>query len=685
MKEESWELKEGYPNLSGASYLAHYCSFNFTLYSKDADAVTLLLYGATDFIIPVYTYRLDKFLNKSHSIWHCLIQEKDIKDAKYYAYRIEGPYNPSQGLRFDHEKILLDPFAKGVFFPPRFSRAAALLPGNNEGKAPLGVLTHKEKFDWGHDHRPRHSSHAIIYEMHVKAFTNRSNSGVGEKNKGTFMGVVEKIPYLKELGVTIVELLPIFQNDPQDDESFWGYMPLNFFSPKRSFASTEDIEELKNEFKAMVKALHEAEIEVILDVVYNHTVEKDETGPTYSFRGIDNESYYLLTPDKKEYRNDTGTGNVLRCAHPYVRKLIMESLRYWAKEMHVDGFRFDLASIFARNNDGTLNTEDSAIISEISTDPDLAQLRLIGEVWDLSAVLLGKSFPGISWLQWNGRYRDDVKSFVKSDAGKVGALMTRLYGSTDLFPDGVKNSYRPYQSVNYITSHDGFCMYDLVSYNEKHNEVNGFNNKDGTDNNLSWNCGWEGNIEVPEEVYELRKKQMKNFCAILFLSNGIPMFASGDEFMNTQNGNNNPVNQDNEITWLNWDLLKKNKNIFEFFKNMISFRKSHPSICRSQFWREDISWYGTISTDVDLSDDSRCLAYCLHGASQNDTDIYVMINAYWEPIEFKFHEGNVGDWYRVVDTSLEPPDDFMLIGKELLINTITYKLKSRSIAIFIRR
>ena len=684
MKEESWELKEGYPFLSGAVYLPKLCSYNFTLYSKYADEVTLLLYNSNDFVNPIYEYKLDNSLNKSHSIWHCLIEEKKVADAKYYAYRVNGPWKPEAGLRFDHEKILLDPFAKGVFFPPQFSRTAAMLPGKNDGMAPLGALVHKEEFDWGNDNRPRHSSEAIIYEMHVGSFTKRANSGVSKKNSGTFIGVVEKIPYLKELGVTIVELMPVFQNDIQDDESFWGYMPLNFFSPRNDFASTEEVMGLKNEFKAMVKALHEADIEVILDVVYNHTVEKDETGPTYSYRGIDNTSYYLLTSDKK-YRNDTGTGNVLRCSHPYVRRLIMESLRYWAKEMHVDGFRFDLASIFTRNDDGTLNMEDPAIISEISSDPDLAGLRLIGEVWDLSAVLLGKSFPGISWQQWNGRYRDDVRAFVKSEAGKVASLMTRLYGSTDLFPDGVKNAYRPFQSVNYVTSHDGFSMYDLVSYNEKHNEVNGFNNNDGVAFNISWNCGWEGDMNTPEEVHALRKKQIKNFCSLLFLSNGTPMFFAGDEFMNTQNGNNNPVNQDNEITWLNWDLLKKNKDIFDFFKKMIAFRKAHPSICRSQFWRQDVSWYGTMQAEVDLSADSHCIAFCLRGASQNDTDIYVMANAYWEPVEFKIHEGAVGNWHRVSDTSLEYPDDFREPGKEAPLEGMVYSLAARAVALFIRK
>jgi isoamylase len=683
---KNWELAEGSPNLSGSVWDQETRSYNFTLFSKEANKVTLLIYNAEDFINPIYRFDFDPLLNKSHHIWHCRIPANKIPRAKYYGYRVEGIWDPSSGKRFDYDKILLDPFSLGVFFPPAFNRIAACLPGKNDGKAPLALLPlQSDQFDWEKDPRPRHGYDAIIYEMHIGAFTKRSNSGVKEINRGTFLGVIEKIPYLKELGITVVELLPVFQSDPQDEDSFWGYMPLSFFSPRWDFAATEEMDKLKNEFKYMIKALHEADIEVILDVVYNHTVESGESGPTYSFRGIDNSSYYLLSPDMGKYLNDSGTGNVLRCAHPYVRKLIMESLRYWAHEMHVDGFRFDLASIFARNNDGSLNQEDPPIISEISSDPELSGLRLIGEVWDLSAMLLGKKFPGITWMQWNGRFRDDIRSFVKGDEGKVPALMTRIYGSTDLFPDGIKDSYRPFQSVNYITCHDGFCLNDLVSYNEKHNEGNGYNNQDGSNENLSWNCGWEGNMNVPEEVIRLRKKQVRNFCTLLLLSNGIPMFYAGDEFMNTQQGNNNPVNQDNEITWLDWDLLSRNSDIFRFFKMMIAFRKSHLSISRSQFWREDIHWYGTLRKEVDLSSNSHCLAFCLHSKLESDNDIYVMINAYWEEVEFIIHEGKPEDWFRVVDTGLNSPDEFKEAGNEIQITGNSYLLKDRSIAFFIKK
>jgi len=422
---------------------------------------------------------------------------------------------------------------------------------------------------------------------------------------------------------------------------------------------------------------------VILDVVYNHTTEGGEEGPTYSFRGIDNSTYYLLDADMQHYRNDTQTGNTLNCANRYVRKMIIDSLYFWVQEMHVDGFRFDLASIFTRNEDGSINVADPPVIAEVSAAPDLGRIRLIAEAWDPGSYQLGRTFPGISWLQWNGKFRDDVRAFAKSDPGMISQLMARLYGSSDLFPDDVMNAYHPYQSVNFITSHDGFCLYDLVAYNDKHNEANGHNNRDGTDYNLSWNCGWEGDENVPTEVTTLRKRQVKNFCCLLFLSNGTPMFRAGDEFMNTQRGNNNPYNQDNDITWLNWDLLAKNRDVFRFFKLMIAFRKSHPSISRSRFWREDVRWYG-VGESPDVSFDSHTLAFCLHGASQSDSDLYVMINAFWEDLMFVIQEGGAGEWRRVVDTNLPEPLDFCEPGTEETLSSLNYSVKARSVVILVR-
>jgi glycogen operon protein len=492
---------------------------------------------------------------------------------------------------------------------------------------------------------------------------------------------VEKIPYLKELGVTVVELMPVFQRDPQEGD-YWGYMPLNFFAPHAQYASTHRADEQHLEFKNMVKAFHEADIGVVLDVVYNHTCEGDYKGPIYSFKGFDSAGYYMMSSDPANpYANYSGTGNTLNFGQAQVRKMVIDSLRYWKRGMHIDGFRFDLASVFSRNADGSLNWGEAPIFSEIAADPDLGRVRLIAEPWDTAAYQLGRGFPGLTWLQWNGRFRDDIRRFVKGDAGMVPELMRRIYGSDDLFPDNRTDAYHAYQSVNYVTSHDGFTLFDLVSYDRKHNWQNGNNNQDGTDANYSWNCGQEGDEAVSPAIRALRRKQVKNFCCLLFLSNGTPMFRAGDEFLNTQFGNNNPYNQDNETGWLDWSQLRSNDDIFRFFKRMIAFRKNHPSLSRSRFWREDIAWYG-VGTTVDLSDESHSLAFCLHGASQGDDDIYVMINAYWEGLEFNVQEGTAQEWKRIVDTALPSPDDFSDDG--IPLEQTKYLLAPRSIVVLCR-
>jgi isoamylase len=680
---DRWTEIEGSPFPFGVSWVEEEHAYNFALYSKHAIGVTLLLYAKDDLVRPVRRERLDYLRHKSGRVWHCRIAREEIRGARYYAYSVEGPYEPESGHRFDSQKLLLDPYARAVFFPPGFSREAARHPGSNAGRAPLGYLDAcRIPFDWGDDRRPIHTHDTIVYETHVKGFTMRPNSGVSAGRHGTYAGLIEKIPYLKDLGVTAIELLPIHQYDPQE-ENYWGYMPLNFFAPHHAYARHPAACEQINAFREMVKAFHAAGIEIILDVVYNHTTEIDERGPTYSFRGIDNTTYYLLETDRSKYRNDAATGNVLHCANRTVRKMILDSMRYWVGEMHVDGFRFDLASIFTRNDDGSINLSDPPIIFEISADPLFADIRLIAEVWDVSSYQLGRSFPGITWLQWNGRYRDDLRAFVRGDAGKVNALMSRLYGSDDLFPDLLPDAYHSYQSVNFITCHDGFSLYDLVSYNSKHNEANGHRNTDGTDYNLSWNCGWEGDEGAPKEVLDLRRRQVKNFFALLLLSNGTPMFRAGDEFMNTQRGNNNPYNQDNETNWLDWDLLEKNRDVYRFFKKMIAFRKAHPSLSRSRFWREDVRWYGA-GPEVDRSNESRGLAFYLHGASQNDGDLYVMINASGNDLEFEIQEGEEGEWRRAADTGLPSPDDFSETGTEAPVKSHRYTVKGRSVVIFVR-
>jgi glycogen operon protein len=639
----------------------------------------LLLYADNDSAQPVSQVVLDPVRNKTGPIWHCFLTKATAPRATYYAWRVDGPRDPAHGQRFDPEKVLLDPFALKVHFPKEFSREAASRPGPNDGRALLGVLPGEaETFYWGEVAPPRHTHDTIVYELHVKGFTARANSGVIPAKRGTFLGLIEKIPYLKELGITVVELLPVQQFDPQE-RNYWGYMTLNFFTPHQAYA----VEDPLREFQEMVRAFHEAGIEVWLDVVYNHTAEGDQTGPTYSMRGVDNTSYYLVQPDGV-YRNDSGCGNTTRCAHPMMRVLVLRSLRHWAEQMRVDGFRFDLASVFARDTHGNVDIDQPALVHEIGAVGAQLDLRLVAEAWDISAYLLGRGFPGLTWRQWNGQFRDDLRAFVKGDPGKVGALMARLYGSDDLFPDRPGDVYHPYQSINFLTAHDGFCLYDLVAYNHKHNEANGHNNTDGCDNNLSWNCGWEGDDNAPAEVLALRQRQVKNFFTLLMLANGTPMFCAGDEFLNTQRGNNNPYNQDNETTWLNWDKLTQNRDMLRFFKGMIAFRKSRRMLGRSRFWREDVRWYGA-KGDADLSHESRSLAYRLSGEKLDEGDLYVMINAHDQPLPFHIQEGQAADWLRVANTSLPCPQDIADPETELAVTSLDYEVGPRSVVVLAHR
>jgi len=680
-----WRDTEGSPHPLGVTLNGPDNACNFALYSKHAASVTLLLYRKNDIVTPFFTYEFDYLKNKTGRVWHCRVPASVVDRAEYYAYRVAGPdpTGPYDWHVFDPEKILLDPHALAIHFPETFDRTAAVSPGDNAGKAPLGVVHVDGGFDWSGDTRPRHEHDLVIYELHVKGFTRHESSGIDPATQGAFRGLVDKIPYLTDLGVTAVELMPVYQFDPQEG-TYWGYMPLNFFAPHQDYSSSADPRRCRDEFRTMVREFHKAGLEVILDVVYNHTCEGDERGPTYSLRGIDNSTYYLLSGSPaKPYLDFSGCGNSLHFANRQTRRLVVDSLRHWADEMHIDGFRVDLASAAFRNRDGTINWEDPPIIGTIQAFPELARLRWIVEPWDAGgAYQLGRKFPGIYAWQWNGRFRDDVRRFVRGDAGLIPSMMTRIYGSDDLFPDDRMDAYHPYQSVNYACSHDGFCLYDLVSYNTKHNWANGENNKDGPADEHSWNCGWEGDNNVPPEVIRLRKQQIKNFCAVLLLSNGTPMLRAGDEFMNTQYGNSNPHNQDNETSWLKWNLLEENRDVYRFFRNMIAFRKAHPSIARSRFWREDVRWYG-VGPAVDLSHDSHTFAYCLHGESQNDDDIYVMINMYTEDLTFEIQEWSEG-WKRVIDTGLDSPDDITDAGREIPLRSPRYRVKARSVVVLLR-
>jgi glycogen operon protein len=652
--------------------------YNFSIWSKTATSVRLLLFRQAAPYEVVYEYEFDPFLDKSGAIWHCFISVARVGPADCYAYRIDGPDIP--GYFFNDNKLLLDPWAKVVFFPPDYSRAALMDGCDNIGHAPLAVLHQEAETAPGARLQRSYNHDLIIYELHVKGFTQHGSSGVAARHKGTFAGIIDKIPYLSELGITAVELMPVHQFDPQES-NYWGYMTMNFFAPHSMYCTDSTGWSPVEEFKALVQALHDAEIEVILDVIYNHTAEADAGGPLYSYRGIDNASYYLMTPDLKAYNNDSGTGNVMRSSYKTVRQLILDSLRYWVQEMGVDGFRFDLATLFTRNDDGSINHVNPPLLEEISMDPVLSGVRLIAEPWDVSSFQLGTRFPGASWGQWNGHYRDDVRRFVKGDSGLVGMLMTRLYGSDDLFPDKLPESCHPIQSINFITSHDGFSLYDLVAYDQKHNLANGHHNTDGTDANYSWNCGWEGDQQAPAGVMELRKRQAKNFIAILMLSNGTPMIRMGDEFLSTQSGNNNAYNQDNETSWLDWRRKDEFADAYRFFRKIIAFRKAHPSIHRADFWKDDVRWYG-VGKNVDMSYDSHALAFFLRGARLHDSDLYVMINAYWEPLNFQIMEGP--GWRRVVDTALGDSNDIVDASDAPDLEGPGYQVQARSVVVLER-
>ncbi len=671
VQESTWTMTHGAPTPLGVTRTE--TGYNFAIYSKWATSVSLLLYTANDVTTPIATHSFDPLANRTARVWHIALPEASVANAKYYGYSIDGPAatgRPHEWHAFKAAKVLLDPYATSVYFPPDYDRTAALGTGNNAGKAPLGIIPKTTaEFDWGVDVRPRHESSLVIYEMHVRGFTRNSNSGVSEAKRGTFAGVIEKIPYLKDLGITAVELLPIYEFDDMEP-NYWGYQPINFFSPHTRYASADGKQ--NDEFRQMVKALHAAGIEVLLDVVYNHTGEGDDRGPTFSFKGIDNSTYYMDSPDPNNpyrYVDYTGCGNTLHSANSTVRQLIVESLRHWARDMHVDGFRFDLASVFTHNDDGTMNFNDPAVFGDIAMDPDLAGRRTIAEPWDITwaGYELGRKFPGTAWQQWNDKYRNTLRHFVKSDSGFVPELMTRMYGSSDLFPDTLPDTFHPYQSVNYIASHDGPSLYDLVAYNTGE----------------GWNCGQEGDFGVSPAVMQLRKQQVKNFCALLMLSNGTPMFRMGDEILQTQNGDWNPYNVDSPTTWMDWDRQASHPDIFRFFSRMIAFRKAHPSIARDTFWRDDVKWYG-VANNVDMSPDSHTLAYCLHGASENDDDIYVMINAYWEPLTFTIQEGLPEQWRRVVDTSLASPQDITDETSTQVLTSLFYTVAPRSAVVLTR-
>jgi glycogen operon protein len=656
---------------------------NFCVFSKNCEALELLLFDEAADPRPARVIRLDPERNKTFYYWHVFVPE--VGEGQLYGYRAYGPFAPEEGHRFDGMKVLLDPYARAVVGGANYVREAAARPGDNCAHALKGVVVDPSTYDWEGD-VPLHLPYAdsVIYELHIGGFTRHPNSGLSPAKRGTYAGVVEKIPYLKALGVTAVELLPVQQFDEQDAPpgltNYWGYSPITFFAPHQGYCSCSDPLGPVNEFRDMVKALHRAGIEVILDVVFNHTAEVDHTGPTLSFRGLENRAYYILEADQTRYADYSGCGNTVNANHSIVRRLILDCLRYWVAEMHVDGFRFDLASVMARDEWGR-PLKSPPILWEIESDPVLAGTKIIAEAWDAAGLYQVGSFIGHRWAEWNGQFRDDVRRFVKGDSGTITRLAARITGSPDLYPQPDRE---PNRSIHFVACHDGFTLNDLVSYNVKHNEANGENNHDGTDVNFSWNCGVEGPTDDPA-VEALRLRQIKNFLTILLVSQGTPMLLMGDEVRRTQQGNNNAYCQDNEISWFDWDGVERHAGLLRFVRGLIHFTQAREIFREERFWtvteggqEPHITWHGVRLGQPDWGDDSHTLAFMLRHPEGGD-HLHVMLNAYWEPLTFELPPLRAGErWHRIVDTALPALDDFSDPEVAPPIEGDRYRVEARS-------
>src|SRR5262245_14123365 len=637
---------------------------NFSVFSRHATAIDLLFFETPDDGRPSRTIPIDPATNRHYHYWHVFVP--DAKPGQIYGYRVSGPNDAAQGHRFDPDKVLLDPYGLAVVVPSGYGREAAARPGNNSAAAMKSVVVDPFAYDW-EDDRPLHipASRTVVYEMHVKGFTAHPSSGVAPHARGTYAGLIEKIPYLQQLGVTAVELMPVFQFDPQavppgdGRVNYWGYQPVSFFAPHQAYSSHRDSLGAVGEFRDMVKALHRAGIEVILDVVFNHTAEGDHTGPTLCFRGLDNSAYYILDADRSRYSDYSGCGNTLNANHPIVRRMIVDSLKYWVECMHIDGFRFDLASILSRDASGH-PLPNPPVLWDIESDPSLAGTKLIAEAWDAAGLYQVGQFIGDAWQEWNGRFRDDVRGFFRCDDGTVPRLADRLLGSPDVYGHKGREAEN---SVNFVTCHDGFTLNDLVSYSCKHNERNGEDNRDGANDNRSWNCGVEGPTGDPA-IERLRNRQVKNLLTVTLLSLGLPMILMGDEVRRTQHGNNNAYCRDDEDVWFDWTLLERHRDVHRFVRLLIE-RRARRDLTRGQnrvslieFLRTaKTAWHGVRLFQPDWSPHSHSLAL---GAEVPGIglDLHLILNAYWEALDFELPPPNgVDPWRRWIDTSLAPPED----------------------------
>jgi glycogen operon protein len=670
---------------------------NFSIYSRHASHVELLLFAQADELQPFQVIPLEVRTHRTFFFWHVFVI--DLPAGTHYAWRIDGPDDMSQsGFRFDREKVLLDPWVRGVA-ASLWKRAAAEATGSNMATCMRGVAPSCE-YDWEDDEtlgciRPERT---IIYEMHVGGFTRHPGSGV--RQPGTFLGVIEKIPYLMELGVTHVELLPVMAFDEQDVPAgvaelglgnYWGYSTHSYFSPHPGYCVSPHADAHAREFQDMVKALHGAGIGVILDVVFNHTAEGGAGGPLINFKGIGNETFYHLDPeDRSRYRDYTGCGNTVNCNHPLVAKFILECLEYWVREMHVDGFRFDLASVLSRGEDGK-PLYHAPVLWNIEFSNVLSETRVIAEAWDAAGLYQVGDFPGFRWGEWNGQYRDVVRRFVRGDKGMHNELAQRFSGNSDLYQD---DDRLPTNSINFISCHDGFTLHDMVSYNEKHNADNGEHNRDGNSNVLSWNCGTEGATN-DEDILALRRKQAKNFMAILLLSQGIPMINAGDEVMRTQHGNNNVWCQNNELGWFDWSLTETNRDMLRFTRQMIAFRKRHACLMHTRFlnglerdgqWFPDITWHSErLDQPLWEDPDAQVLACTLGAVEAWEEDLFVIMNMQAEQLVMPLPRVAEGNWHLAIDTAGEAPLDIIMPADQTAQAAPAYTVQPRSVVVFERR
>jgi glycogen operon protein len=713
--KEGFQIEKGKPLPLGACVTPR--GVNFSLFTRGADAVTLALFRQDNMEQPCAEIALDPKRNRTGDIWHCHVN--GLAEGALYLYRVDGPYDPQRGFRFNPHKSLLDPYAKAVTSLEHWDLMACMGYNPDDPQKDLSFFDKddlytqpkcvvvNDEFDWQGDAPLNYPLRlSVLYETHVRGLTISPGSGV--ENPGTYLGVIEKIPFFKELGITSLEFLPIHEFNERDIIrvnprtgkpllNYWGYSTVAFFAPKGSYARDSSPGGQVREFKEMVRELHRAGIEVILDIVFNHTAEGNELGPTFSFRGLDNTIYYMLDENRRYYKNYSGCGNTVNCNHPVVRSFIIDCLRYWVVEMHVDGFRFDLGSILGRDQQGRL-MENPPMLERIAEDPILRHTKIIAEAWDAGGAYQVGWFPGGRWAEWNDRYRDEIRRYWRGDPGEVRHLATRLSGSSDLY---LRDGRKPFHSINFITSHDGFTLRDLVTYGRKHNDENGEENRDGSDNNYSANYGFEGPSENPA-IEKVRRRQLKNFFATLLISQGTPMLLGGDEMGRTQKGNNNAYCQDNDISWYDWSLLEKNRELFRFVKEMIAFRLRHPAFLRPEFYSgrdgnynsiPDIVWFDEKGRNPRWDENAKCLALCLDGSSaetmsdRDDNDFFIMFNSGTTPVTFEIRDPPEGKaWMLAVDTNLPSPDDIRSPGDEQpLFSPNRYAAAPQSMVILISK